>query len=158
MNSQEYTCHRGNRLAFRWQNINFFGGGISCGASFHKKMFVINCLDFNDSVLRLVRHEVVLNIPNHGVSDYTLAHWLGIVKEIKFIAESHKLGPQLDVLVMCGAGHGRTGMVLAILYGLFMGDCMPNAIAIVRRYVCKYSVENRKQIEYIEKILGENMG
>lgn len=64
-------------------------------------------------------------------------------------------GGSLDVLVMCLAGHGRTGTVLACL-GLASGVIDPAADPVqwIRDHYCQSAVETDEQLDYIELTFG----
>jgi hypothetical protein len=52
----------------------------------------------------------------------------------------------------CIGGHGRTGLVLALLVKKILGDV--NAITYVRDFYCKKAVETQKQVEWLSKNFG----
>ncbi len=56
------------------------------------------------------------------------------------------------VYVSCHGGHGRTGLILAILYGLMTGH--KNPIKKVRKFYCDKAVESYEQKKYIHNWLG----
>lgn len=60
------------------------------------------------------------------------------------------------VMIHCMGGHGRTGTALAILASLCTDEGWQgeDLLEKIRRFHCSKSVENKKQIKYIEKILG----
>lgn len=58
-----------------------------------------------------------------------------------------------SVAVSCMGGHGRTGIVLACIYGLAHPEC-PDPITAIRGIGCKKWVEEWKQVEFIFQFLN----
>ena len=67
-----------------------------------------------------------------------------------------KLNAGKSVGISCFGGHGRTGMVLAILYGIFHKE-EKDPIAAIRKMGCDKWVESFKQAAFVYAVLGIDM-
>ena len=74
--------------------------------------------------------------------------WLDLIEELKCLAAND----DLNVLVYCTGGHGRTGMALSILAGL--SQKVDDPIKFVRDKYCDGAVESQMQKDYIELMTG----
>lgn len=75
----------------------------------------------------------------------------GFTKLLHLISSYLKSGK--EVAVSCYGGHGRTGLVLACLYGMANPTC-PDPIEAIRSLGCKKWVENEIQAKFIFKFLN----
>lgn len=77
--------------------------------------------------------------------------WIALVEDL-LEASADK---EIDVLVMCQGGHGRTGTALAIL-AVLLGHVPVGACPVewVRENYCDEAVESNSQLNYIEAITG----
>ena len=77
-------------------------------------------------------------------------HWLALADDVKAIMSEGK-----DVLVACQGGHGRTGMVVAMLAYILRPDIVGvDPITWLREHYCQDVVETTSQISYVYDMLG----
>jgi protein-tyrosine phosphatase len=88
-----------------------------------------------------------LHIRDYGVPVWGRDFWLSFAQDVKRILDDGK-----SVLVGCVGGHGRTGMVLAILLGVLTDVVDP--IQYVRDTYCVDAIETVAQERYVKEILG----
>lgn len=85
------------------------------------------------------------DIPN----DMKSYHWLALADDVKALMRDGK-----DVLIACQGGHGRTGMVVAILARILRPDITGvDPITWLRDHYCKDVVETVSQINYVYDML-----
>ena len=85
------------------------------------------------------------DIPN-DMKDY---HWLALAEDIEAIMREGK-----DVLIACQGGHGRTGMVVAIIARILRPDITGlDPITWLRKHYCQEVVETQSQINYVYDML-----
>jgi len=76
-----------------------------------------------------------------------LSNFYAVINEMRRALQAGK-----EVAVSCYGGHGRTGMFVSTLYGLFHKDCT-DPLTAVRLAGCKKWVETYKQAAFIFKVL-----
>ena len=108
-----------------------------------------NILTTKTSILHLPIRD--MSAPNYGVG-----LWIGLVELLKQAAKKQE--KPFKVAIHCMGGHGRTGLVLAII-GLILGE-LPHdpkeAIIELRKRYCHKAVESEEQLSYIFSI-GYNL-
>jgi protein-tyrosine phosphatase len=104
------------------------------------------------SALRSVNYGGYLSLPikDFGVPPFDYKFWLALARDVQGIIERGE-----SVLIACVGGHGRTGMVAAILLELIDPSVMYDPIDRVRKNYCEEAVETAGQERYIYTILAE---
>ena len=74
---------------------------------------------------------------------------LATVKRFLYLHQFHKAGGTVEVA--CYGGHGRTGLVLAVLAALRMGWPADEAVSRLRDAYCHRAVESQSQVVYVER-------
>lgn len=97
-----------------------------------------------------------LDMPDMQAPKITKEWWLAFVADLA----EHR---PAKVFLMCGAGRGRTGTMLAVIYGLITktGQECKTAVDLVnkiRELGCDKWVETKSQLEYIAAITGKEVG
>lgn len=82
-----------------------------------------------------------MGVPNDVTEFKKLIDWLSL-----------QLIAQKKVHVGCIGGHGRTGMVLAALVKVMMGEV--DAISYVRKHYCQKAVESNTQVRFLHEHFG----
>jgi hypothetical protein len=77
----------------------------------------------------------------------TLKQWRGLVADLGQGKRSHRSRRDINVLIQCEAGHGRTGTALACLAAA--SGCTEHPIDFVRRLYCSEAVETDGQCWYV---------
>jgi hypothetical protein len=160
------SCHTGNTIV---GTINkggtFYCGGWSRGAkpelswavidlagTFYRPAPKASAPGFEKTLAMLdEKAGPVLNlfIQDFGVPTWKPEVWDVLSFEVKALLEAGT-----NVLVACTGGHGRTGMVVAIL-GKLLGFCdQDDPIKWIRKIHCEEAVETWEQEEYVYKTLG----
>jgi hypothetical protein len=157
-------CHEGNVLVFTAGNVSVYGGGNSRGLKVWEDSFMIDMGDVVDEkyvefagcyypelfTLKLIKVACKdYSIPNIGDT-----FWSRLVNILK----NESVDKPIKVVCCCLGGHGRTGIALSILAGLF--DVVPTdvcPVTWVREHYCKNAVESDKQLNYIEEVTGRKV-
>ncbi len=88
--------------------------------------------------------------PDRGIPALGAAWWRELAKALPAVKG--------DIGVCCMGGHGRTGVMLAILAALLgkvkKGDC---PVEWVRAHYCNSTVESEAQADYVERITGRKV-
>lgn len=154
-------CHKGNVYVFTIGNVDIYGGGRTRGFEPRKADILISTLEGYEHNLSLqasmmfprfakaFQRQIVVPIITKDYKAPTLSknQWLALVEDLKNIDQP------MDALVFCVGGHGRTGTVLSILYGLTRPD-EGDPVKRVRKLYCKKAVESTSQLDYIELMTG----
>lgn len=154
-------CHYGNVHVFNIGNVRVHGGGTNRGVNEYDADIMMPTLngynnDIDDALRQmfprytaLQEDIVVLPIITQDYKAPTLKkeEWQAIVDDLMDIEE------EKDLIVFCIGGHGRTGTVLSVLYGLVHPD-KGDPVKVIREKYCKKAVESNSQLDYIEKITG----
>lgn len=157
-------CHTGNVHVFTIGNISVYGGGSSRGLQIWEDTFIIDMGDVVNSdyvqfagcsypelyTLKLIK----VKCRDYGVPDIGHTFWVRLVDILK----RESVDKPIKVVCCCMGGHGRTGIALSILSGLFdmvpVDDC---PVTWVRQRYCKSAVESHKQLKYIEEVTGRKV-
>lgn len=169
VNGKVWTaCHTGNKKILTVGETALYAGGWTRGATPKGNMIVIDLADgLRDNVsvsdetggmfpsVEKVqnKHKVVkLYIPDYDVPKFDRAFWKDFAKDILLSMQKG-----YDILVACTGGHGRTGLVIAILAGLLIKPDTESmgATAYIREHYCKEAVETLEQEDYVEWVLYE---
>ena len=159
-------CHRGNKSIVSFENKGtLYAGGTSRGAKVYRGMLVVdltggdlvfgampttNRPDLFPSISEQNVQFVSLPILDYGQPEHLdWTFWKQFAADIKAVLLSGK-----DVLVCCMGGHGRTGVVLSILMGLWMPE-LSDPVKWVRANYCDEAVETRNQERYVAAMIGE---
>jgi len=163
-------CHRGNVLVATLQKpkIRIFGGGDVRGATLPERGLVLDLarilstkppfevIGWQAPRLSAYPYDfdrfVSIEWPDGGVPILGTYFWDALLQDIEDLA---KVEGELDLLVMCLGGHGRTGTALAILCSLW--NLIPmdeDPVLWVRERYCRNAVETEKQLDYIERMTG----
>lgn len=93
---------------------------------------------------------VGINWPDRGVPGLSAGWWATLAKALP--------GIKGDIGLCCMGGHGRTGVMLAILASLLgkvrKGEC---PVAWVRKRYCTQAVESDAQLDYVERVTGRRV-
>ncbi len=157
-------CHWGSRFVFQWKGLKFFGAGsfrgmdtagmdviIDCGANVLQSMERAN----PGSDLPAAQPQIIkIGWPDGGVPDFSEQDWLRLLDVLQESSLSRKR--DIDVLVCCVGGHGRTGTALSILAAL-TGVERENPVGFIRREYCPKAVESKPQCSYIRGIAKLDM-
>ena len=151
-------CHWGNVKVFECQEVVIYGGGMLRGANPLLVDVVIDLAGNVDTiqaplgwrVSKYAKPIVRIPIEDFGAPELPAVFW-------------HDLWADLvehpgHVLICCGGGHGRTGMVLAIL--ACVAGIVPeeeDPVEWVRKRYCINAVETVEQINYIASITGRKV-
>jgi len=169
-------CHTGNVLAFSLPNmgLDFYGAGESRGLKLTFDGLNICCLNYSSaksSTEKIVAEgfeldilkrwkefkQLVIPIADRKAPDYPIEIWEDILKEICLLKErSFPDVKRMPVIVYCQGGHGRTGTVLSIIYGITHPNCK-DPIAYIRKKYCVNAVESYDQMVYIENVVGKHL-
>jgi protein-tyrosine phosphatase len=97
---------------------------------------------------------VRLDWPDMGVPCVDLAFWQMLLEDIKDLAKDQNV----DLLIMCQGGHGRTGTALSIV-GCLLGLIPENECPVewIRKHYCEEAVETGRQMSYIEEVTGRKV-
>jgi len=159
-------CHpRGNNLIGKVGRGGLYAAGWLRGAHLELGWYMIDLAsryDIPATTTRAFEYSAreaargtdprVLSLPIRDMDVPTYSHkfWEYLTNEVRRILESGKC-----ILVACDGGHGRTGMVIAILgYKLGIipqGQC---PIEWVRANYCKGAIETTPQEQYVYTMLG----
>ena len=149
------TCHYGNKKAFSYMEIAFYGAGLNRGLSLNPEWINI-ILDRNirpnivisninpANLSKFIYPTIEIEWEDFDVPDLPKDFWT----ELKEFIISNKK----DVLFCCLGGHGRTGTALAIMAGLL--KLHNNPVEFIRKNYCCEAIETLEQIEYIREITG----
>lgn len=163
---RDFACtHSGTKKAFSKDNVVMHGGGTSHSVSLTGMDIV---LDLTDSSFRknqwtlpkewksskMIPRIIDMYIPDMKTPEsyITRDFWEALWLDLKTDASS--LDRDLNVLVMCMGGHGRTGTILIIL-SLIAGVSTGDPLAWIRKEYCNKAVESKAQIEYIKSLFPE---
>ena len=146
--------------------MRFHAGGVSAGAKEVWGWLTINLTEVGDFGIDqyvafqgfsspllgkwAVPKAIHLPIRNFGVPHFPAQFWKDLLQSLAEIGEQQEDG--LDVLIVCEGGHGRTGLVLAILAGLIFDYQEP--VNWVRKNYCHHAVETAAQATYVWEMLG----
>lgn len=154
-------CHQGNKFAFQWQALKFFGAGSFQGLSLKGIDVIIDCganilqnkelLDSSQDTSTVQEDRVIkINWRDGAEPDLTEKDWIVLLEDLERIRLN--LGrDSLNVLLCCLEGHGRTGTALSILAAI-TGVAAINPVKFIRERYCQNAVETRSQYNYIKKI------
>jgi protein-tyrosine phosphatase len=167
--SKGYTsykeCHTGINPIFTIENGGtLYAGGWTRGAVPSEGMVVIdldgmyydNRIQANSAAQALFQNVlsdnpvIYMPIKDFSVPAWSASYWAKIALDIDAILSSGK-----DVLVCCVGGHGRTGLFVSILAGLFVPEAADTPIEWLRTIYCDSAVETRSQEQYVRRILKE---
>ena len=183
MNYSNYTqgtftknCHTGNSVVYQHRNgRKLFIGGFNQGAIFDKNTFVIDLtgnehkywdipVPFTPNAYGFMQYTntfyagwLSLPFPDFGTPNgiKTREQWEGITSEIV-----KKLQEGMAVLVACHGGHGRSGLVCAIVGYILNVDTdrtWLSPVEKIRTIHCQEAVETYTQEKYVYDILGLNI-
>ena len=89
--------------------------------------------------------------PDGGIPDMAAKDWRALLKLIQEQKKSAGKG-ELNVLVCCSGGHGRTGTALAVIAAL-TGTEPDDPVTFVRSQYCLRAVETKAQCGYVRGIM-----
>lgn len=151
------SCHWGNKFAFQWQNLRFFGAGSFRGLSTTGIDVFIDCGANIQQDTDIQQGRIILiDWADGSVPDMTEEYWRNILQELEKIRSSLDKD-KLNILVCCVGGHGRTGTALAILAAL-TGVAPEDPADFIHERYCYRAIETRSQCSYIKKIAGLSTG
>lgn len=149
-----------------------YGGGWTRGAKIKRNMAVIDLtgtlgmgtLDIEpinslaQGAFGNLLRSLGMNTPllNFYIRDYEVPKKIGLPQWVAFARDiENYLQSGRDVLVCCTGGHGRTGLVLAIVCSLINPKLVgSNPVPWIRKILCHDCVETHEQIAYVYNILG----
>lgn len=154
-------CHAGNLHVFNIGKVKIYAGGESRGVDISKADILIPGVPHKELTLSGLTAKIFPNLAKCLVTRPVLPtacadgsaprlfvfEWEAIIKDLLAIKE------EKIALVWCVGGHGRTGTILAVLYGLTHPNGGDPVVAI-RKLYCKNVVETQIQIDYIQKMTG----
>jgi hypothetical protein len=157
--------HTGNKKVIEYGSAAVYAGGWTRGAKPKKDWIVVDLdgyyyetittipdypREFSNSMNVMYRDApkvLYLHIRDYGVPAWDATFWVTFANDILSILKSGK-----NVLVACMGGHGRTGMVVAILLGILTN--VDDPIGWVREKYCYEAIETKAQEKYVRDILG----
>lgn len=150
-------CHWGSKFVFDWNGIKFFGGGSSRGLETSGMDVIIDCganlhatAEPGEDGPPGLQKTIRIQWPDGGVPDLEGKDWRNLLGMLCQQKQSGRRG-DLNVLVCCLGGHGRTGTALAIFAAL--AGVEPEApVVFVRRQYCPKAVETKAQCAYIRAV------
>lgn len=150
-NKTDSRCHWGNKFAFKWQNLNFFGAGSFRGLSTTGIDVFIDCGANIQQDTEIQQDRIIkIDWTDGSVPDMTEEYWRSILQDLEKLRSSLDKD-SLNVLVCCVGGHGRTGTALAILAAL-AGVAPEDPAGFIHEKYCCRAIETRSQCRYIKKI------
>lgn len=167
-------CHKGNVLAFSWENIDVHGAGRSRDMAIPAGAIQIDCVgSMNSKIVAALSPEfaslekfnrrtgMVIDWPDMKAPELSAKFWNALVVVLKAIAtkrKKEKPDARVCVVVFCMGGHGRTGTALSILASLF--GVVPESkcpVEFIREKYCKNAVESNVQLDYVEIVTGRKV-
>ena len=159
-------CHYGNVHAFDifygGKKIEFWAGGWTRGVMPSREFVVIDLAGnvqpddgisvYGEGLEALANYRPYRTLVDLEIVDYQAPEYGRDLWEL-LVSELSKLSDPIKVLVMCMGGHGRTGTVLSVIWGLFGGQT-GDPVRYVREHYCHKAVETAQQLDYVEKITG----
>ena len=85
--------------------------------------------------------EMILDWPDYSIINWPLEFWLELMG---YIEEN-----DLDVVVFCFGGHGRTGTMVAAMMIVSLNFTVKEAVGWLRKNYCHKAVESKSQVEYL---------
>lgn len=154
------------RKVFKWRNVQLWGSSASSvgGVDYlillteSRAQYAPISVSYEgvpkklQKLLPKVKHPKIIHIP---IKDFSVpavpASFFADV--VRAIARYHKSKSIVNVCVACGAGHGRTGVVLAALAYL-LGVTKHDPVAFIRAAYSAEAVETKEQIDWLASELG----
>ena len=163
-----FECHDGNVLVADFRNrkgkrIRIFGGGVTRGADIGSVDLVLNLTGEPDKNIFLNEEAkkkfpelakvfvsvpmVTIDWPDGESPPVPVETWK---RFSEFLQEHNK---DMDLLVMCLGGHGRTGTALALILHFLELPQLDgrDVVEYVRDVYCRKAIETESQIEYLKK-------
>lgn len=171
-------CHVGTPLAFTIHNVEFYGGGTSRGGKWSTMKpppEIVICPTEYAGVsypsgwrISLYSPQFISMVwPDYQAPSMAREFWFDLWEDII----DKNIG---RVLCQCMGGHGRTGTMLSIMYGIaaLRGDAIvlngenikaldanplattDDVVELVRLKYCDHAVESTEQMRYIAYVLG----
>lgn len=163
-------CHRGNIRLLEWHNgAGIYAGGWTRGANPMDDWAVIDLSERAEVCYAnhtLAQHSfpatlrgtqknnfITLHMP---IRDFDIPRWPESVWSFLASDVYALLERGINVLIACDGGHGRTGMIAAILVTLLCRDerTLPDPIAWIRKVYCENAIETTPQELYVYNTLG----
>lgn len=179
-----YKCHDGVRIAFAGEGVELYGASLTAAEGnfnrVEKGFDLVISLTFANFKIRkskVVEGEyltsvgykeltkITVDVPevlrlhwqDYGVPDLDEDFWNRLARVIRKKGQDRlrrrKGKGVYRVMVHCMGGHGRTGTCLSILANKVIG-IEGDLVEQVRKAYCNHAVENKSQIEYVEKMTG----
>lgn len=164
----KYTeCHSGTvRIFSSRKGINLYGGGTSHGVSSENIDIIFDLADGFKSTstqwnlpsgwkAKLADPPVVIDMHVRDGDPPTYRADANFWKQLwqDLVGEVTKRNRNINVLVACQGGHGRTGTVLScLIMAAGVTAAKDDPITWLRDRYCKRAVESQDQIDYIEYI------
>jgi len=173
--AESYNCHAGNVKIFSIGKGTLYAGGKNHGMNIFGVDIVIDLADTNhdfvsklsrvrpknikakETFQELIAYEAANNkVPEIlvlSIDDFKTPppswdkeFWKILTSTIRKELEGGK-----DILIHCLGGHGRTGLVIAILLKILRPDLLGESdpITYLRKNYCEHSVETAGQIDYV---------
>lgn len=158
-------CHYGNIKVFSdpVSGIDVYGGGairglvvqpdtviIDIGAKVNYEFHLYGTYgdDFLGAVRKHYQNPIIrIDCTDFSVPELDSLFWFLLVSDLRRNGQ--------NILVCCQGGHGRSGMVLAILAGLMIPEQVDGKpITFIRRNYCHKAIESAQQRFYIYDMLG----
>jgi protein-tyrosine phosphatase len=148
--NQSKCTHSGSIKVVDQGNLRVWGGGANTGAWINPGWTILD-MSCTGLPQKVDAKTYYLYWPNGGVPDVDLDYWLGLVDYLR----ERSRAKEVDLLVMCDYGHGRTGAALCIIACLLgavpKGRC---PVEWLRARYCQRAVETKGQAAYIERMTG----
>jgi protein-tyrosine phosphatase len=159
------ACHHGNVIIMGMGKGILYAGGFSRGAQHKENMLLIDLTgseykknvyttsnEFNS--IQMIKNDgrdyINLPIKDYDIPCMDFSFWYSFASDIKNYLLSGK-----DILIACDGGHGRTGTVLSILWGILNNDLHP--IESLKKVYCSEIVETIEQEEYIKCMINKEV-
>ena len=148
---------QGNVYVFSSNGMNFYGGGSKgkCDSETVDFNIILNATDGCSSwwpgrfknLKHQIRHDKYIRIvwPNYRTLGWPREGYEELLKELRNLKEG-----EMDVLVSCMGGLGRTGTMLAI-FATILGE-VRNPVKYIRKHYMKDAIETKQQEELVRKI------
>lgn len=152
---------------FGYEGIVFHGGGTSRGLKLADTSLAVDLRDFGGPIgttaveasfplsnaNKWLINGGYLRIPiaDHGIPALPKEFWPDLLKDL--LVEKDRRGGMLDLRAFCMGGHGRTGMFLAIMYGLTHPQDQ-DPVDTIRKMYCINAVETLSQENYVYHCCG----
>lgn len=90
-----------------------------------------------------------LGIRDYDIPDFSVKFWKNFGEEVASVLQAGD-----NILVACTGGHGRTGLVVAILSAIFLEEARTEPVKWLRTKYCHHVVETIQQEDYVQGVVN----